>query len=191
LTERDGRLYGRGMADNKAVLLARLEVLKTRLTAGKPLPNMLWLIQGEEEVGAPLAHQYFPDELSGVKATVCLEETGYHREGVPLLFHQFDESVSETVANELAASLNTALFDGRAQVENRSLSKFGSCPFVNNLPAGSYYLGFGPNDYQARIHSDNESMDKALLDNYFTTFERFLDWFDAQSAQSAQSAQVG
>lgn len=185
LTERAGRLYGRGMADNKAVLLARLAVLRARLAAGQPLPNILWLIQGEEEVAAPLAHALFPAELAGMKTSVCLEETGYHREGVPLLFHQFDDSVSEAAAQELEASLNAVLFDGAATVERRTLSKFGPCPFVNNLPAGSHYVGFGPNDYQARIHSDNESMDKALLTEYFTTFTRFVEWLAGPQAQGA------
>lgn len=185
LTERDGRLYGRGIADNKAVLLARLSVLKTRIAAGIPLPNILWIIQGEEEVGAAVAHALLPDELRDLNSLICLEETGYHRDGVPLMFHLYGDAIPKAQADTLTASVNDAVFDGRARTENRGLRKFGSCPFINNLPAASHYIGFGPNDYDARIHQDNESMDKVLLADYVMRFDHFIQWLQGVTGQAA------
>ncbi|WP_299591306.1 M20/M25/M40 family metallo-hydrolase [uncultured Microbulbifer sp.] len=175
LTERDGRLWGRGVADNKAVLLARLSVIESRVARGEALPSMLWLIQGEEEVGAPLAHELFPDELAPFKNSLCIEETGYYRDGAPLIF-QKGEAITTGNGESLVASLNSMLYDGKARVETRTLSKFGPCPLIENLPGGSLYLGFGPNDYSARIHRDNESISLELLEQYFTLFDRFLTW---------------
>lgn len=178
LTARDERLWARGIADNKAVLLARLAVLEARIEQGKPLPDLVWLIQGEEEVGSPVAHELMPDILGSLKAFICLEETGYVRDGVPLIFYRAPtgEAASGLAADEWLSSLNSALYAGAGRYENRTLSKFGPCPMVSNLPVGAMYLGFGPNDYQARIHRDNESMSETLLQQYLCVFDGFLDW---------------
>jgi acetylornithine deacetylase/succinyl-diaminopimelate desuccinylase-like protein len=52
LTVADGRLFARGVADNKGPLACRLAAL-----AGlDATPSLTWLIQGEEETGSPVAH---------------------------------------------------------------------------------------------------------------------------------------
>ena len=53
LEEIEGRLYGRGIADNKGVLLTRVLAIKTLIDNGDEIPNILWIIQGEEEVAGP------------------------------------------------------------------------------------------------------------------------------------------
>jgi acetylornithine deacetylase/succinyl-diaminopimelate desuccinylase-like protein len=50
-TERDGRLYGRGAADDKAGVLMHLAVL--RAFGGKPPVGVVLFIEGEEEIGSP------------------------------------------------------------------------------------------------------------------------------------------
>ena len=49
--ERDGRLYGRGVADDKAGLMAHIAAL--RAFGGKPPVGVKLLIEGEEEFGSP------------------------------------------------------------------------------------------------------------------------------------------
>ena len=50
-TERDGRLYGRGAADDKAGVAMHLAVL--RAFGGRPPVGVVLFIEGEEEIGSP------------------------------------------------------------------------------------------------------------------------------------------
>jgi len=50
-TERDGRLYGRGAADDKAGVLMHLAVL--RAFRGRPPVGVVLFVEGEEEIGSP------------------------------------------------------------------------------------------------------------------------------------------
>ncbi|HET9908191.1 MAG TPA: M20/M25/M40 family metallo-hydrolase [Anaerolineales bacterium] len=52
-TERDNKLYARGICDNKAELIARICAMRTILAANGELPiNIKWIIEGEEEIGS-------------------------------------------------------------------------------------------------------------------------------------------
>ncbi len=50
-TERDGRLYGRGAADDKAGVMTHLAVL--RAYEGRPPVGVTLFVEGEEESGSP------------------------------------------------------------------------------------------------------------------------------------------
>jgi acetylornithine deacetylase/succinyl-diaminopimelate desuccinylase-like protein len=50
-TERNGRLYGRGTADDKAGVLMHLAVL--RAFGGRPPVGVVLFVEGEEEIGSP------------------------------------------------------------------------------------------------------------------------------------------
>src|SRR5437868_8136176 len=62
-TVRDGKLYARGVADNKSEIAARLSAIRALHAVYGELPITLrWIIEGEEEVGSPhfeaIAEQY-------------------------------------------------------------------------------------------------------------------------------------
>ena len=53
LTEQDGRLYGRGVSDNKGALLARLQAVEAILSIKGALPvGTAFLLDGDEETGS-------------------------------------------------------------------------------------------------------------------------------------------
>ncbi|MBO0780026.1 MAG: M20/M25/M40 family metallo-hydrolase, partial [Ktedonobacteraceae bacterium] len=86
-TVRDGKLYGRGVSDNKGEIAARLAAIRALLASDGELPITLrWIIEGEEEIGSPhfeaLAARY--GEL--LKADGCLwEGSGFTDSGRPAL----------------------------------------------------------------------------------------------------------
>ncbi|HSJ58307.1 MAG TPA: M20/M25/M40 family metallo-hydrolase [Anaerolineae bacterium] len=74
---RDGRIYGRGVADDKGDLLCRLHAIEAYQQAVGPLPlRLLFLIEGEEEVGSPHLVPFAGKHRDLLQADGCLWETG-------------------------------------------------------------------------------------------------------------------
>jgi acetylornithine deacetylase/succinyl-diaminopimelate desuccinylase-like protein len=79
---REGVLYGRGVADNKGNLVARLAAIRAYQETLGPLPTqVLCVFEGEEEIGSPHLGQFARENqelLAGVEG--CLWEAGYRDE---------------------------------------------------------------------------------------------------------------
>lgn len=78
LTERDGRLYGRGSSDDKGPVLCWLHVVKALQDLGQPLPvNLRFVFEGMEESGSegldPLLMSEKDKFMSGVDF-VCISD---------------------------------------------------------------------------------------------------------------------
>ncbi|MFW6218144.1 MAG: M20/M25/M40 family metallo-hydrolase [Verrucomicrobiota bacterium] len=57
---REGRLYGRGAADNKGPTIVHMAALARVLEAHPELPlNLTYVIEGEEEIGSPSMEKFF------------------------------------------------------------------------------------------------------------------------------------
>lgn len=87
-TLRDGKLFARGVADNKGDLLARIQAVRQLLDETGDLPvNIKWLIEGEEEIGSP--HLKNLQEKHGnfwKDADVCIWEEGWvDGSGAPIM----------------------------------------------------------------------------------------------------------
>jgi len=77
---RDGRLWGRGVSDNKGNLVARLCALEAwRQTLGELPLTVSVLFEGEEEIGSPHLHQFTSTARGRRIVTVdgCIWEAGY------------------------------------------------------------------------------------------------------------------
>jgi acetylornithine deacetylase/succinyl-diaminopimelate desuccinylase-like protein len=154
---RAGRLYGRGTADNLGPLLLRLVALAG--VAPWSTPSLVWVIQGEEEIGSPAAHAIYP-MLRLPPVALWLEETGYFElDGRQRVLLRRPSSLTrswiETVL-ELGAAAGRGI-----DVHDRYLNKaFGAnrCPFLTHLADGATYLAIGPNDPWSRIHEADESL---------------------------------
>ena len=74
-TVRDGRLYARGVADDKGDVLARIQALRLYQEEHGPLPFKLkFFIEGEEEVGSPNLAPFVRANAELLAADACLWE---------------------------------------------------------------------------------------------------------------------
>ncbi|MCC6703287.1 MAG: M20/M25/M40 family metallo-hydrolase, partial [Thermomicrobiales bacterium] len=76
-TVRDGRVYARGAGDMKANLINVIHALETfAQTAGAPPVNLLFLFEGEEEIGSPNLPRYVEEQKERLAADVVINSDG-------------------------------------------------------------------------------------------------------------------
>ncbi|HZB34079.1 MAG TPA: dipeptidase [Streptosporangiaceae bacterium] len=82
--ERDGRLYGRGSADDKAGIVAHLTALRAH--GGRPPVGVTVFVEGEEEIGSPTLDAFlarYGDRLAA--DVIVLADSANHEIGTPTL----------------------------------------------------------------------------------------------------------
>jgi acetylornithine deacetylase/succinyl-diaminopimelate desuccinylase-like protein len=74
---RDGKMYGRGVSDDKSHLTSRLHAIDAILEAEGDLPcNIKFIIEGEEETSSVHLHDFIADNLELLKSDACIWEFG-------------------------------------------------------------------------------------------------------------------
>ncbi|MEK6753157.1 MAG: M20/M25/M40 family metallo-hydrolase [Chloroflexota bacterium] len=74
---RNGKMYGRGVSDDKSHLTARLHAIDAILEDESELPcNIKFIIEGEEETASMHLHDYISKNLDRLKADACIWEFG-------------------------------------------------------------------------------------------------------------------
>ena len=74
---RNGKMYGRGVSDDKSHLTARLHAIDAILDDEGELPcNIKFIIEGEEETASMHLHDYISKNLDRLKADACIWEFG-------------------------------------------------------------------------------------------------------------------
>jgi acetylornithine deacetylase/succinyl-diaminopimelate desuccinylase-like protein len=74
---RDGRLYARGVSDDKGPMLIPLKVAEAYMEAAGALPvNVKFLFEGEEEIGSPSLEQFVAEHAPLLAADFALSADG-------------------------------------------------------------------------------------------------------------------
>jgi acetylornithine deacetylase/succinyl-diaminopimelate desuccinylase-like protein len=77
-SEQDGKLFGRGVSDNKGNLMARLQAIEAyRATVGDLPLRIRVLYEGEEEIGSEHLSAFVRENAARLKADGCIWEAGY------------------------------------------------------------------------------------------------------------------
>lgn len=82
---RDGIITARGATDNKGQIFAHIQGVAQALKAGEELPvNVIFLIEGEEEVGSPNLGDFLRENAQKLQCdVVAISDTGMIGAGVP------------------------------------------------------------------------------------------------------------
>ena len=73
--ERDGKIFARGVADDKADVMARLHALETLKELGEVPVTLRFLIEGEEEIGSESFEKIAHEHAAKLRADGCLWES--------------------------------------------------------------------------------------------------------------------
>lgn len=74
---REGRIWGRGVADNKGNLVARLSALDAILKIRGELPlNVKYIVEGEEEIGSVHIEEFTHAHADKLESDGCIWESG-------------------------------------------------------------------------------------------------------------------
>ena len=85
--EKDGKLVARGVADDKADVMARIHALETLKHLGEIPVTLRFLVEGEEEIGSKSFEKMAHDHADKLHADGCLWESGgFDSAGRPTLF---------------------------------------------------------------------------------------------------------
>ena len=120
-TLRDGKLYARGVSDDKGHLVSRLFAIDSLLENDGELPcNVKLVIEGEEEISSIHLKEFVINHLDKLKAEACIWEFGGvdHRE-VPIQYLGlrgicYVELSVETATSDVHSGLGGSIFPNAA-----------------------------------------------------------------------------
>ncbi len=74
---REGKMYGRGISDDKGHIVSRLHAIDSILAIDGDLPcNIKFIIEGEEETASVHLHEFVRNNKDKLKADACIWEFG-------------------------------------------------------------------------------------------------------------------
>ncbi|MFN7036693.1 MAG: M20/M25/M40 family metallo-hydrolase [Bellilinea sp.] len=140
-TLRDGKLFARGVSDDKGHFVSRLFAIDALLAEQRELPcNVRFVVEGEEEVGSPHLKPFMQKHAAELSADACIWEFGGvdHRD-VPLQFLGlrglcYVELSVETANQDVHSGLGGSIFPNAAWRLVWALSTLKSPDETINLP---------------------------------------------------------
>ena len=118
---RGGKLYGRGVGDDKGHIVSRLFAIDALLDQGGDLPcNVKFIIEGEEETSSIHLHEYVLNNKERLKADGCIWEFGgVDHEESPIQYLGlrgicYVELSVETAATDVHSGIGGSIFPNAA-----------------------------------------------------------------------------
>jgi len=126
-TIRNGRIYARGVADNKGQLFAHIKAVEAIMNTQKTLPvNLKFLMDPEEEIGSPGLENFVKSNRERFAADVAYNADGsMDSSGRPILsFGNRGDCFVEIKHREANRDLHSGQFGGPAPNPNRRIIDF-------------------------------------------------------------------
>ncbi|ASY73895.1 M20/M25/M40 family metallo-hydrolase [Sinorhizobium fredii] len=114
-TIRDGRLYARGVGDNKGQHFAQILAIESHLKMHGRLPcNVILLLEGEEEIGSPHIAEFVSAHKEALRADLAVTADGpRHASGAPMIkFGSRGEVTFELRCRHACRDLHSGNFGG-------------------------------------------------------------------------------
>ncbi|MFM6981142.1 MAG: dipeptidase [Micrococcales bacterium] len=115
-TVKNGRMYGRGAADDKAGIVTHLTALKvlSALTAGNPDVGITLFIEGEEEAGSPSFRNFLEQNQKDLESDVIIvADSGNWTTEIPALTTTLRGLVSQVITvSTLDHAVHSGMFGG-------------------------------------------------------------------------------
>lgn len=120
-TLRDGKLFARGVSDDKGHIVSRLHAIDALLAADGEIPcNIKFIIEGEEEIGSVNLPPFIKENASKFAGDACVWEFGYidHR-GIPIQYAGlrgicYVELSVESLSTDVHSGLGGTIFPNAA-----------------------------------------------------------------------------
>ncbi len=113
---REGKIFTRGASDDKGQLFAMLKAVEALQACDRPLPNLIVLLEGEEEIGSPDLERFLTGarrELAADYAIIC--DSAFFAPGLPSLTYGLRGLVYVEIAMRgPAADLHSGTHGGAA-----------------------------------------------------------------------------
>lgn len=112
---REDRIYARGATDNKGQILAHILGVQEALQSKGSLPcNVIFLIEGEEEIGSPNLHAFLKEHQAELRPDIiAVSDTGMVEHGIPTLSYSLrGVATLEFIVHGPSHDLHSGIYGG-------------------------------------------------------------------------------
>jgi acetylornithine deacetylase/succinyl-diaminopimelate desuccinylase-like protein len=159
-TLRDGRIYARGSTDNKGQILAHILGVRETLARDGTLPvNVIFLIEGEEEIGSPSLDAFLREHRDELACDViCISDNGMVADFHPTLSYAMRGiAAMEVRVKGPSVDLHSGVYGGAV---------------MNPATAAARLV--------ASLHDDEG---RVLIPGFYDTVQPLADWERAAAAE--------